>query len=152
MAGGINQVEDVELTIGGFVFHPGRLELDRDAALPLQVHVVEELLLHVPCRHRAGGLQQAVGQGRFAVVDVGNDAEIANVFHPLGKSGEPVIINLFFGHNVLEPIKVYICIGRIIRVIARAVTVAITVAITIGFEIIKAVENSCKVFETIYPH
>ena len=78
MAGGINQVEDVELTIGGRVFHPGRLELDRDAALPLQVHVVEELLLHVPGRHRAGGLQQPVGQGRFAVVDVGNDAEIAD--------------------------------------------------------------------------
>ena len=78
MAGGINQVEDIQLTIGGLVFHPGCLEFDRDAALPLQVHVVEELLLHVPGRHRAGGLQQAIGQGRFAMVDVGNDAEIAD--------------------------------------------------------------------------
>ena len=59
-------------------------------------------------------LKKSVGQGTLTVVDVGNDAEIANVFHPLGKSGEPVINNLFFGHNVLEPIKVYIGFRRII--------------------------------------
>ena len=78
VARGVDQVEDVVLAIGGGVLHPRRLELDRDAPFPLQLHVVEELLLHVTDRDRAGFLQQPVGQGGFPMVDVGNDAEIAN--------------------------------------------------------------------------
>ena len=77
VAGGIDQVERVELTISGLELHARGLQLDGDAPLPLEVHVVQELRLHVPVRHRAGVLQQAIGQGRFPVVDVGNDAEIA---------------------------------------------------------------------------
>ena len=78
MAWGIDQVEDVLLPIGRLVVHPGGLEFDRDPPLPLQVHVVQELVLHVPVGHGARVLQQPVGQGRLAVVDVGNDAEVAN--------------------------------------------------------------------------
>ena len=78
VARGIDQVEDVALAICSGVLHPRRLELDRDAPFPLQLHVVEELLLHVADRDRAGFLQQPVGQGGFPMVDVGNDAEIAN--------------------------------------------------------------------------
>ena len=74
----IDQVEDVLLPIGRRVIHPGGLKLDRDSPLPLQVHVVQELVLHVPVGHGARVLQQAVGQGRLAVVDVGNDAEVAD--------------------------------------------------------------------------
>jgi hypothetical protein len=76
--GRVDQVEDVDLAVGRPVFHAGRLELDRDAALALQLHVVEELLLHVAGGDGAGVLQQAIGQGGFAVVDMGNDAEIAD--------------------------------------------------------------------------
>ena len=78
MAGCIDQVEDVTLTIGGHVLHAGSLELDRDAPLALQLHIVEELLLHVAGGNGAGVLQQAIGQGRFAMVDMRNDAEIAD--------------------------------------------------------------------------
>ena len=89
MAGGINQVEDVALTIGRGVFHAGGLELDGDAAFALQLHVVEKLRLHVASRNGAGVLQQPVGQGGFPVVDVGDDAEITdplngNVSHRAG--------------------------------------------------------------------
>ncbi len=80
MAGGINEVEHILLTIRRLVVHAGRLELDRDPPFPLQLHVVEELLLHIPIGHRAGVLQQPVGQRRLAMVDVGNDAEVANPF------------------------------------------------------------------------
>jgi hypothetical protein len=76
--GGINQVEDVGLAVRRLVLHARGLELDGDAPLPLQFHVVQELLLHVTGSHRSGVLQQAIGQGRFAVVDVGNDAEVAD--------------------------------------------------------------------------
>jgi hypothetical protein len=78
VAGGVDQVEDVRLPVGRLVLHAGGLELDGDAALALQLHVVEELLLHVARGDGAGVLQQPVGQGRFAVVDVGNDAEVAD--------------------------------------------------------------------------
>ena len=78
MAWGVDQVEGVGLTISGGVIHARRLKLDRDAALTLQVHVVQELLLHVPVGHRARVLQQTVGQRRLAMVDMGDDAEIAD--------------------------------------------------------------------------
>ena len=78
MAGGIDQVEDVGEAIGSLVFHPRRLQLDRDAALALELHVVEKLGLHVAGGDGARFLQQPIGEGRFAVVDVGNDAEVAD--------------------------------------------------------------------------
>ena len=89
MTRGINKVEDVGLAIGRGVFHAGGLELDGDAAFALQLHVVEKLRLHVASRNSAGVLQEPIGQGGFPVVDVGDDAEIAdplygNVCHRAG--------------------------------------------------------------------
>ena len=46
----------------------------------LQLHVVERLLAHFAFIERAGFFQQAIGQRAFAVVDVSNDREIANMF------------------------------------------------------------------------
>ncbi len=57
---------------------PDRLALDRDAALALDVHAVEVLRAHLPRVDDAGELQHAVGQRRLAVVDVGDDAEVAD--------------------------------------------------------------------------
>jgi len=56
--------------------HPHRVQLDRDAALALQVHGVEHLLAHLTFLERAGGLDQSVGEGGFAVVDVGDDTKL----------------------------------------------------------------------------
>src|SRR2546427_5280488 len=61
------------------VVHAHRVELDRDAALALQVHRVEDLLPHQTLVERARELDEAVGQGRLAVVDVGHDTEVADV-------------------------------------------------------------------------
>src|SRR2546426_8090410 len=61
------------------VVHAHRVELDRDAALALQVHRVEDLLPHQTLVERARELDGAVGQGRLAVVDVGHDREVADV-------------------------------------------------------------------------
>ena len=74
----VDQVEHVLLSIRRRVVHPGGLKLDRDPPFALQFHVVEELLLHVPVGHRARVLQQTISQRRLAVVDVGNDAEVAD--------------------------------------------------------------------------
>ncbi len=79
VAGGVDQVELVFLAVARDVLHAHGVRLDGDAALALQVHGVEHLLLHLARRERSGELEQAVGQRALAVVDVGDDGEIADV-------------------------------------------------------------------------
>ena len=78
MPGGIDQVEDVVLPVGGVVVQPHRVGLDRDPALALEVHAVEDLGGHLPQLERAGQLEKAIGERRFAVIDVRDDREIPN--------------------------------------------------------------------------
>jgi hypothetical protein len=52
---------------------------DRDPAIALELHVVEQLLAELALFHGASPLEQAIGQRALAVVDVRNDAEIANM-------------------------------------------------------------------------
>ena len=47
-------------------------------AFPLQIHGIEQLILHIPLCDRAGRLQQPVRERRLPVVDVGNDTKIAS--------------------------------------------------------------------------
>jgi hypothetical protein len=54
---------------------------DGNAALSFEIHVIECLILHVAFADRIGVLQQSVGEGTLAVVDVGDDAEITDIFH-----------------------------------------------------------------------
>ena len=79
MPGGVDQVEIVFLAVPGFVDRADRLALNGDAALPLQFHVVQDLVLHLPAREKSGLFNDAVRQGGFAVVDVGDDTEIPDM-------------------------------------------------------------------------
>ena len=80
VARGVDEVELVLLAVLGVVVDADGLGLDGDAPLALQVHAVEHLLAHVPLGDGVGHLQDAVGQGRLPVVDVGDDGEVADVF------------------------------------------------------------------------
>ena len=73
MARGVDEVEVVGLAVVGLVVHPDGPGLDGDAPLPLQLHIVQQLGLHLPLLHRAADLDHAVGQRGFAVVDMGNN-------------------------------------------------------------------------------
>jgi hypothetical protein len=53
--------------------------LDGDAAFQFKVHGIQHLGLHLTRRQGAGQLQQPVREGGFAVVNVGDDGEIADV-------------------------------------------------------------------------
>ena len=66
------------------IIHADSARLDGDAALALEVHVVEQLLLHLADGDRLALLEQTVGKGGFAVVNMCNNREIANlltIFH-----------------------------------------------------------------------
>ena len=58
---GVNEVKNILLTIGGGEVHRHRVTLNRDALLALEIHGVEELLLHLTLLDSLRVLQQAVG-------------------------------------------------------------------------------------------
>jgi hypothetical protein len=61
------------------VDHGACLRLDRDASLSFHVQLVQNLLVAARL-DGARELQQAIRQRRFAVIDMGNDAEISVPF------------------------------------------------------------------------
>ena len=79
----VDQVELVDLAVARLVGQRGGLRLDRDPALALEVHRVEDLLAHLALGEAAAALDEAVGQRRLAVVDVGDDREVADQLHVL---------------------------------------------------------------------
>ncbi|CAE6772333.1 hypothetical protein NSPZN2_40349 [Nitrospira defluvii] len=54
------------------------MSFDRDTTLTLQVHRVEDLLLRFPGSHCASCVEEPVGEGRFTVIDMGDDREISD--------------------------------------------------------------------------
>ena len=75
VTGRVDQVQLVAL--------PGdanRLRLDRDPALALEVHRVEQLVAHIAHGDGLRQLEDAIGERRLAMVDVRDDREVADVF------------------------------------------------------------------------
>ena len=79
MSWGVDQVQLVALPVLGLVVHRDRMGLDGDAPLLFQVHRIQVLCLERPILDSSRRLEQSVRQGGLPVVDVGDDAEIANV-------------------------------------------------------------------------
>ena len=79
MTGSVDQVEFVLFAVERSVEHAHGLRFDGDALLTLQVHLVERLLHQFALRYGSGKFEQTISQGRFAVIDVGDNAEISNM-------------------------------------------------------------------------
>ena len=79
VAGRVEEVQEVRPPVARRVAHRDGVRLDGDAALLLQVHRVEQLVVERAGVHGLRQLHDAVGQRRLAVVDVGDDAEVADV-------------------------------------------------------------------------
>ncbi len=75
----VHQIEGVGVAVLGLVFQAHGLRLDGDAPLALDIHRIEHLVLHLARREPAAELDQPVGQGRFPMVDMGDDREIAEM-------------------------------------------------------------------------
>jgi hypothetical protein len=69
----------IRLAVVSLVRKPDPLRLDRDAALLLELHPVEQLRLLLARGDRPGHIENPVGKGALAVVDVRDDAEVPNV-------------------------------------------------------------------------
>ena len=78
------RVDEVDLVVEPVarpVLQRDRLSLDRDAALALEVHRVEHLILHLARREPAAQLNESIGKRGLAVIDVRDDREVADPFH-----------------------------------------------------------------------
>ncbi len=88
--GGVDQVELMSL--------PGDtygLRLDRDPALALEIHGIEQLLAHVPVGNRVRELENTVGESRLPVVDVGDDREVADAALVHGNQARMLAVKRF---------------------------------------------------------
>jgi hypothetical protein len=83
------RVDEVELEVLALVrvVHGDRGGFDGDAAFSLKVHRVEHLVTVFTLRNGAGGVQQPVGKGAFAVVDMRDDGEVADGHVRAGAGG-----------------------------------------------------------------
>ena len=81
MPGGVDQVEFEVLPVPAGVWQSDGVALDSNAPFTLEIHSVQDLVPEFPVAYEAGILDEAIGQGGLAVIDVGNDAEVAGLGH-----------------------------------------------------------------------
>ena len=79
MARGVNQVQNIIFSIMGVVGQGYSIAFDRDAALPFNIHIVENLVLKVSLIADARKLNQAIRQRGFAVIHMRDNAKVPNV-------------------------------------------------------------------------
>ena len=80
MAGSIDEVERKLLALI-VILHLDGVALDGDAALAFKIHIIEYLIDQFLVVQGMSQFQKPIGQSRFAVVDMGYDAKISDVFH-----------------------------------------------------------------------
>ena len=79
MARRIDEVELIRLAVVGVIGHADGVGLDRDAALALDIHGVEQLRLHVALLDGTRELEDAIADGGLPVIDMGDDREVSDV-------------------------------------------------------------------------
>ena len=84
----VDQIEVVDLSVTRLVRERGGLRLDGYPTLLFEIHRVEHLLFHLAIGEAAATLDQAVGERRFAVVDVRDDREVSDVIHQRERSSD----------------------------------------------------------------
>ena len=89
----VDEVQEVGLPVLGRVRQGDGLRLDGDPALALDRIVVEHLRFHLALAQPAAQLDDAVGERRLAVVDVGDDGEVADLPHGIGH-GEAAVASV----------------------------------------------------------
>ena len=90
MSGRVDQVENILLAVGCAIHRAGRLALDCDTALPLELHRVQNLILHLPLGEQARLLDDAIGERGFSVVNVGNDTKVSDMLSVVSRHASSI--------------------------------------------------------------
>ena len=77
MTGSINEIEDIFFSILGLIYRSYGLSLDSDASLPLNIHIVQYLLLHLPLSEQTCLLDNSVCKCALTVVDMSHYTEVS---------------------------------------------------------------------------
>src|SRR6185437_7340438 len=83
----VDEVQFIDLAVARRVRQRHRARLDGDAALTLDRIVVQHLRFHFALAEATANLDDAVGQRGLAVIDVGDDGEVADLLHGARVSG-----------------------------------------------------------------
>ena len=85
----VDQIENIILPVLGMIGQGNGIAFDGDAALPLDVHIIQHLVLKISFIADAGKLDQTVGQRGLAVIDMRDNAEVSYIFHRAVKKSPP---------------------------------------------------------------
>ncbi len=79
--GSVYKIQGIGLFVFSFIWQADGLTFYGNSTLSFYVHVVENLIFKIPIKDNMGHLNQTVGKCRFAMIDMGYNAEISNIFH-----------------------------------------------------------------------
>ena len=79
MARRIDEIQDIGLAVSRCVIEAHGIGLDGDAAFAFELHRIEDLVDHLALWYGSAELDQAVGKGRFSMIDMGDYREISNM-------------------------------------------------------------------------
>lgn len=80
MAGCVDEIQVIDLSVLGLVIQCHALSLDRDTTFPLDIHTIKYLRRHFTLGQAIAKLNKTISQGRLTMVNMGNDREIPDKF------------------------------------------------------------------------
>lgn len=81
MTGCIDEIQRISLIVFARIRQADSLAFYGDAAFAFDVHIVENLIFKIPVQDHPGHLDETVGKRRFSMINMGDNAEISDVFH-----------------------------------------------------------------------
>ena len=91
----VDQIQNICFPILGTIGQGYGVAFDGDAAFPFYIHIVQHLILKISFIADTGKLDQPVGQSGLAVIDMGNNTKIPNIFHKGVKKSPPKVRRAF---------------------------------------------------------
>jgi len=74
----VDEVQGIRVSVRSVVVERDGVRFDRDPALALEIHRIEQLLGHVALFDGVREFEKTIRKGRLPVVDVRDDAEVAD--------------------------------------------------------------------------
>ena len=79
MSGRIDEIELISLAVFGVIVQRYTMCLDSNPALSLDIETIQDLMFHLTIAQPAAQMNKAVSQGRFAMIDMGDNGKVTDV-------------------------------------------------------------------------